>query len=73
MIMTILEQETMNAVKNYCNSKANIDWEQRRYEIAKSVLQGLFASDNQSSYEELASYAVAQADALIIELKKQKQ
>ena len=70
--MTILEQETMNAVKHYCETKTNIDWEQRRYEIAKSVLQGIFASNIQGTYEELATFAVQGADALINELKKEK-
>ncbi len=69
--MTILEQETMNAVKNYCNSKANIDWEQRRYEIAKELLvnqcnQGL-------GNHELIQACIETADLFIYELKKQKQ
>ncbi len=69
--MTILEQETMNAVKNYCNSKTNIDWEQKRYEIAKEIFLSLKNSPN--SYKEDAKKAVEIADILITELKKQKQ
>ena len=47
-------------------SKA-IDWEQRRYEIAKHVLPRVFAF-GEPKYS--AIYAVSYADALIKELKK---
>lgn len=69
--MTILEQETMNAVKNYCNSKANIDWEQRRYEIAKEIF--LSRQNSLNPYKEDAKRAVEITDLLIAELKKEKQ
>lgn len=69
--MTILEQETMNAVKNYCNSKPNIDWEQRRYEIAKEVF--LCFKNSLNPCKENAKRAVEIADLLIAELKKEKQ
>lgn len=51
-----------------------IDWEQRRYEIAKELMKG-FASNphNQcvdASTETLAQWSVGGADALINELKK---
>ena len=48
------------------DSKA-IDWEQRRYEIAKHVLPRVFAF-GEPKYS--AIYAVSYADALIGELKK---
>ena len=44
-----------------------IDWEQRRYEIAKHVLPRVFAF-GEPNYS--AIYAVSYADALIKELKK---
>ena len=44
-----------------------IDWEQRRYEIAKHVLPRVFAF-GEPKYS--AIYAVSYADALIGELKK---
>ena len=47
-------------------SKA-IDWEQRRYEIAKHILPRVFAF-GEPRYS--AIYAVSYADALIKELKK---
>ena len=51
-----------------------VDWEQRKYEIAKDVLcaikfhedVGLYGGDK----EEMSKYAVDLADALIEELKK---
>jgi hypothetical protein len=58
-----------------------IDWEQRRYELAKSAMQGILSDINQSHYacsEEnyekyipkgIARLAIACADVLINELK----
>lgn len=46
-----------------------IDWEQRRYEIAKSAIQGLIHLPIIDAAE-LARISVAVADALIEELKK---
>lgn len=54
---------------------ANIDWEQRRYEIAKSTMNGILASAamyggcHQSSFE-VSNMAIYYTDALIAELKK---
>ena len=45
-----------------------IDWEQRRYEIAKHILPRVFAF-GEPKYS--AIYAVSYADALIKELKKE--
>lgn len=53
-----------------------IDWEQRRYEIAKTALHGnltcpiIDGVDPNPSIESLAKWAVKIADALITELKK---
>lgn len=63
----------------------NIDWEQRRYEIAKEAMSGILSDENSVGYACLAAeyskdekhtypkaisrYAVACADALIKELK----
>ena len=54
---------------------ANIDWEQRRYEIAKSAVQGFCSNSDkeickESPFIKLAQWAVSAADALIAELKK---
>ena len=52
----------------------NIDWEQRRYEIAKELMKAFAAnSHNQcvdASSEMLAQWSVVGADMLIAELKK---
>ncbi len=69
----------------------HIDWEQRRYEIAKSAIQGILSNQHQVDFAlsqadydiekhngkyispiAFAQYAVACADALIKELKKNK-
>lgn len=54
-----------------------IDWEQRRYEIAKAAMQGILCAPiveggdpNPTPWELTARAAVRNADALIKELKK---
>ena len=49
---------------------SDIDWEHRRYEIAKNVLSGVVANEIPGHYEQLAKIAILYADALIAELKK---
>ena len=49
----------------------NIDWEQRRYEIAKECVAVLMR--NEITLEDAAKISVEQADALITELKKKKK
>ena len=54
----------------------NIDWEQRRYEIAKEMLPIIYCDDKPKEGEEYltlqqaANEAVRYANALITELKK---
>lgn len=54
---------------------SNIDWEQRRYEIAKDIMAAFLSNScidvHGDSAEEHASDAVLYADALISELKKE--
>lgn len=65
---------------------ANIDWEQRRYEIAKAAMQGILSNEQEVEYsikeahykddelhtipKALSQFAIACADALIKELEK---
>lgn len=49
----------------------NIDWEQRRYEIAKECVAVLMR--NEITLEDAAKISVEQADALIAELKKKNK
>ena len=49
----------------------NIDWEQRRYEIAKECVAVLMR--NEITLEDAAKISVEQADALITELKKKNK
>lgn len=85
--MTVQEQHTLKALENFC-SKANkrlseIDWEQRRYEIAKEVASGFAANGEylreMGEHEELcvndfmeglANDAIKVTDYLIQALKK---
>ena len=50
------------------NSEKDIDWEQRRYEIAKEVFASIY--DFTIDRINFAKYAVDAADALIAELKE---
>ena len=60
--------EEILAMPDIEESNKVIDWEQRRYEIAKHVLPRVFAF-GEPKYS--AIYAVSYADALIKELKKE--
>ena len=89
--MTILEQNFMEAVTRYCKQHSKeeiymqrnglnpIDWEQRRYEIARDAMCVVIqrqdtrdsAVSNNMSFEKYSAItAIYCADALIEELKK---
>ena len=63
-------------VPNIEETSKTIDWEQRRYEIAKEMLSVIYYDDNPQEGEDYltlqqaANEAVRYADALIRELKK---
>ena len=59
--------EEILAMPNIEEGSKAIDWEQRRYEIAKHILPRVFAF---GEHKYSAKYAVHYADALIKELKK---
>ena len=59
--------EEILAMPDIEEGNKTIDWEQRRYEIAKHVMPRVFAF-GEPKYS--AIYAVSYADALIKELKK---
>lgn len=79
--MTIEERDTARAIQTIARElkkpaqPKEIDWEQRRYEIAKEMLAAFLSNSCQQVYEgsfaEQAKYAVRFADALINELKSQ--
>lgn len=48
----------------------NIDWEQRRYELAKDIIKIVIANDNGVNSEAVAKYSLNCADALIKRLKE---
>ena len=55
---------------------STIDWEQRRYELAKEAMNGLLSApvvdgvNPNPSFKDIATFSVRFADALITELKK---
>ena len=74
--MTNLEQTFLESATRYFRKSQSkeIDWEQRRYEIAKDVLIAWYSNPNRIyktlSPENCTKEAVEVADALIEELKK---
>lgn len=48
----------------------NIDWEQRRYELAKDIIKAVIAEDRGGDSDAIVKYAVNCADALIKRLKE---
>ena len=48
-----------------------IDWEQRRYELAKDIIKAVIADDRGGNSDTIAKYAVNCADALIKRLKEE--
>ena len=66
-----LELKSMekSALREYISSRGAIDWEQRRYEIAKDVLCACFASGRTDGINTV-DYAVSVADELIMVLKE---
>ena len=47
-----------------------IDWEQRRYELAKDIIKAVVADDRGGDSDTIVKYAVNCADALIKRLKE---
>lgn len=64
-----------NLVAEICEEEKTIDWEQRRYEIAKDAMNSILTApiingvNPNPSAEDVATYSVRLADALIKELK----
>lgn len=71
--MTNLEQTFLESATRYFRESQSkeIDWEQRRYEIAKDVLIALIAKPEIVLTASDAKVAIRYADALIKELKKE--
>lgn len=64
-----LKSMAKSALRELISSRGAIDWEQRRYEIAKDVLCACFAS-GRTECNSTVSYAVSVADLLIQELRE---
>lgn len=72
-MMTVIEKQYMDAViaMNRRMQKNEIDWEQRRYEIAKEIFFHKMKT-SLNNIKDDAENAVELADLLISELKKEK-
>ena len=70
--MTNLEQTFLESATRYFRESQSkeIDWEQRRYEIAKDILPNTIFEYDGKGIERGVKDAVKCADALIAELKK---
>lgn len=80
--MTVIEKQYMDAViaMNRRMQKNEIDWEQRRYEIAKEMMpvayqesRNILLRGGTVDNNDIAQAAVEFADMLIAELQKVKQ
>lgn len=79
-MMTVIEKQTMDAIIaiNRKTKDANqIDWEQRRYEIAKDVMAAQMSNSNPNMHgsepRTMARYSIEWADALIDALKAKRE
>lgn len=80
LIMTQIEMQTMNAIQSInrkMKDSTTIDWEQRRYEIAKEIFTRCLSSSDgdmrgfcANNLEMHAEDCVREADALIDVLKR---
>lgn len=71
--MTKMEMQYMDAVIQMNRRQRNneVDWEQRRYELAKAALfvaPALYHEREEMTAEHIAKYAVKIADAVVSEL-----
>lgn len=72
--MTKMEMQYMDAVIQINRRQRNneVDWEQRRYEIAKDVMCAMLSNSELGGRGKFAVYSVEMADELIAQLKKEK-
>lgn len=80
-----LEKDILKLTRMLKMEEKKIDWEQRRYELAKAAMQGILSDEEEVRYacseadykkgekhtvpKGIARFAIACADALINELK----
>lgn len=74
--LTRIEMDTMRAIESMnrkMKDQRDIDWEQRRYEVARDLFVGTVTGNTDLTtefFQKQAQRAVQAADALIAELKK---
>ena len=77
--MTIIEQQTYDAIIQASKKYVGTDWEERRYEIAKTILPTCVnhahelcnRASIEINQEQMCQWAVSIADELIKQLKAQ--
>ena len=71
-MLTQLETETFVALKRAANKIANenTDWEERRYELVKSVLPAVVAKHTYLTDDQIVNQSIAIADEVIKALRK---
>lgn len=67
--MTNIELETYSLAKEFFRKNSKINWEQRRYEIAKEILCRMDLTPKIFSIEYMVNRSVEIADTLIEKLK----
>ena len=72
--MTKIEMQYMDAVIQMNRRQRNneVDWEQRRYEIAKDAMCAMLSNPELGGRGKFAVHSVEMADELIAQLKKEK-
>ena len=62
----------IEVLPNDYKSLKDIDWEQRRFELVKAIVQGMSSHNPLRSAENIVSKGVEIADAVIEKLKEKK-
>lgn len=72
--MTVMENQTYTAIQRACRAIADdrehVDWEQRRYEIAKEALNALISLGGTDDWGEKCIASVNIADRLVSILQR---
>ena len=75
--MTQIEERTMQLIQSACKNvikEKEIDWEQRKYEIAKDVLPSILSQTDRSGFriyvgDDAINYAMELSEMLVNRLK----
>ena len=68
-----LAKAICNPSTRFAITPNGIDWEHRRYEIAKELMQGICITKNTGSFKSIAKWSIEGADELIRQLKEKTE